>query len=50
MWSVKSAIAQSCGTQPEVVRSSVKHAVLPTCALYVGQQIMFQVQFTHMWQ
>ena len=37
------------GIQPEVIRNSDKHAVLPMHDLHVGQQVMYQYSTTRHW-
>ena len=39
---VSNAARKQLGIQPEVVRNSDKHAVLPTHDIHVGQHVMFQ--------
>ena len=41
-WPMSNAVRKQFGKQPELVRNSDKHAVLPTHAPYVGQQVMFE--------
>ena len=42
-------LRNSYGIQPEVIRNSDKHAVLPTHDLHVGQHVMFQDSTNKHW-
>ena len=49
MWSMSKAARKQIGTQPEVIRNSDKHAVLPTQATHIGQPMMFQDSTSKCW-
>ena len=46
---MSNAARKQLGIQPEVIRNSDKHAVLPTHDLNVGQHVMFQDSISKHW-
>ena len=46
---MSNAATKQLGIQPEVIRDSDKHTVLPTHDIYVGQHVMFQDSTSKHW-
>ena len=46
---MSNAARKQFGIQPEIIRNSAKHAVLPTHDLHVGQQVMYQDSASKCW-